>query len=282
MSIPRDSIEQFHGALIQHGPLSDRIYLMKLNDADPARLIGELDNLARTNEYTKIFAKVPEDAAGPFLDAGYECEAAIPGYFNGDESAVLLGQYFDPDRRIENNEGEYEHIIGLARAAMQPSPKQADLPPGTSLRSCSEADAPAMSVIYRTVFESYPFPIDDPAYIRTTMREDVVYFGIESGGRLVALASAEMDLSQANAEMTDFATLPDYRGNGLAVRLLVHMEQDMCARGIVTAYTIARAISPGMNITFAKCGYYFGGRLKNNTNIAGSIESMNVWHKPLE
>jgi hypothetical protein len=44
-------------------------------------------------------------------------------------------------------------------------------------------------------------------------------------------------------------------------------------------YTIARAISVGMNITFARCGYDFGGTLVNNTQIAGRIESMNVWYK---
>jgi hypothetical protein len=36
-----------------------------------------------------------------------------------------------------------------------------------------------------------------------------------------------------------------------------------------------------MNITFAKAGYAYGGRLHNNTNIAGNIESMNVWYKSL-
>ncbi len=53
----------------------------------------------------------------------------------------------------------------------------------------------------------------------------------------------------------------------------------MAKRGIATLYTIARAISPSMNITFAKCGYAFGGTLINNTQISGSIESMNLWHK---
>jgi len=37
-----------------------------------------------------------------------------------------------------------------------------------------------------------------------------------------------------------------------------------------------------MNITFRKAGYEFGGRLKNNTNISGNIEGMNVWYKSLK
>ncbi|MDD2310679.1 MAG: hypothetical protein PHH91_13970, partial [Desulfuromonadaceae bacterium] len=41
------------------------------------------------------------------------------------------------------------------------------------------------------------------------------------------------------------------------------------------------AYSFGMNITFARDGYSFGGTLTNNTNISGSLESMNVWYKTL-
>jgi len=32
-----------------------------------------------------------------------------------------------------------------------------------------------------------------------------------------------------------------------------------------------------MNITFAKAGYRYAGTLVNNTDISGTIESMNVW-----
>jgi hypothetical protein len=55
----------------------------------------------------------------------------------------------------------------------------------------------------------------------------------------------------------------------------------MINRRIITAYTIARAESAGMNETFAKNGYKYCGTLVNNTNISGQIESMNVWVKKL-
>ena len=55
----------------------------------------------------------------------------------------------------------------------------------------------------------------------------------------------------------------------------------MKSSGILNAYTIARAISPGMNITFARLGYHYGGRLVNNTQISGGLESMNIWYKSL-
>jgi hypothetical protein len=59
------------------------------------------------------------------------------------------------------------------------------------------------------------------------------------------------------------------------------MEREMKRLGMLTTYTIARALSPGMNITFAKMGYNYAGTLKNNCNISGCIESMNVWYKIL-
>jgi len=59
------------------------------------------------------------------------------------------------------------------------------------------------------------------------------------------------------------------------------MENELKKFNIHKAYTIARANSYGMNITFAKANYTFAGKLTNNTNISGDIESMNVWYKKL-
>jgi len=142
-----------------------------------------------------------------------------------------------------------------------------------------EKDVDAITEVYKMVFRSYPFPIHDPNYIRKTMRDHIRYFGIRDGGALVALSSAEMDPAAKNAEMTDFATLPQARGRGTAYHLLRAMEQEMKTQGIKTLYTIARLNSLPMNKTFLKHGYAYSGTLINNTNIAGNIESMNVLYK---
>jgi putative beta-lysine N-acetyltransferase len=147
------------------------------------------------------------------------------------------------------------------------------------LRRCDESDIDKMAAIYRTVFPTYPFPIYDPSYLLETMHSHVVYFGAEAEGELVALSSAEIDTSANNVEMTDFAALLKWQRNSLSGHLLLRMEEEMKRQGIKTAYTIARAMSPGINITFSKLGYTYGGRLINNTNISAHIESMNVWYK---
>lgn len=276
-----DKIETFHNALIQHGKISNRIYLMKLKKADPAQLIPAMNDLAARNGYTKVFAKIPAYQADIFLESGYQKEAEVPGFFHGQEAAIFLGRYFDPQRQHEPQVDKIDEITKLAEAKKNENSDTAFLPVGTKPRQCTPNDAEQMSNLYKEVFASYPFPIDSPRYLIDAMLDNVIYFGIEISGRLVSLSSAEMDTVSSNVEMTDFATLPAFRGNSFASRLLGCMKNKMMSKGIHTAYTIARAESPAMNITFGKAGYAYGGRLINNTNIAGQIESMNIWYKRL-
>jgi putative beta-lysine N-acetyltransferase len=81
--------------------------------------------------------------------------------------------------------------------------------------------------------------------------------------------------------MTDFATLPDQRGLGLAQHLLAALERDMGHEEIPNLYTIARARSAGMNRVFYNHGYHWTGTLVNNCHIAGRFEDMHVWCKDL-
>lgn len=148
-------------------------------------------------------------------------------------------------------------------------------------RLCTPADCLEMAQLFRRVFPSYPFPIHDPDFLAQTMADKVCYAGSWRGDNLAALASAEYAAEEGHAEMTDFATAPEHRRQGLAARLLAVMEEEMHRRGIGLAYTIARAVSAGINISFARAGYHHAGTLINNTQICGRIESMNVWYKSL-
>ena len=275
-----DHIENLDGALIQHGEYNRRIYLMDIGNADPEKLVSQLIVLAKERSYSKIFAKVPSSKSSPFLAIGFHQEAQIPLFFRGLEEVHFLGYYLRDSRKQEPDAQTLDDVLKMA-SSRQSNPIVKPLSKEFLVRRCVPADTEAMAKIYRAVFPTYPFPIHDPKYLRHTMDTHVEYFGIETVGQLVALSSAEMDKKSKNAEMTDFATLPEWRGHGFASHLLCKMEQTMKFKNIQLAYTIARAVSPGMNITFAKLGYIFGGRLINNTNISGQIESMNVWYKKI-
>ena len=276
-----DRIERLGNSLIQHGKGNDRVYLMKLKDADVPGVIEEIEALAEENAYSKIFAKIPVRASEDFLEAAYEIEANVPNFFGGREDGLFIGKYLAEWRREDETEALADRVLHTSFGKAGDGGRRQPLPADSELREMTVADTSAMAAFYRAVFDTYPFPIFDPAYLEDTMASHIRYFGVLSGGAIRALASSETDPAQKHVEMTDFATTPPERGKGLAAALLGHMEDAMSDEGFLTAYTIARAASFGMNIAFAKGGYTFGGRLTNNTNIGGRLESMNVWFKPL-
>lgn len=276
-----DEIITIGNSSIQHGKHSNRAYLMNLAPGDLPTVMSYLDDLARTEGYTKIFAKVPAKAKKDFMANSYLSEATIPGFYQGERDVCFMGKYFDSERKEEQN----PDLVQAALDAAQGKEPLLEVPPLEAPLQCRLArteDAEAMAQLYRQVFATYPFPIHDPGYLQETMASHVDYFGIWNGDELIALASAEKDLSGENAEMTDFATDPAFRSRGLANYLLARLEESAGRQGIRTAFTIARAYSYGMNITFAKSSYTYSGTLTHNTQISGKLESMNVWYKDLQ
>jgi putative beta-lysine N-acetyltransferase len=278
-----DKVEIFKGAKIQYGYFNDRVYLISLNDADPEDIAYSLIDFAKEKGYSKIFAKVKESSANVFYNALYEKEATIPQYYNKKDTAVFLGYYLNEKRKTEKDFTLYENVLkeAIKRSDSAHNLQKSILPEGFNIRTCKSKDTEKMAEIYKEVFPTYPFPIDDPQYLCKTMEENVVYYCVEYKDEIIALSSSEIDIAAKAAEMTDFATLADFRGHSFSLHLLYNMEKDMKERGIFTLFTIARASSYSMNITFAKMGYTFSGRLVNNTQISGNIESMNIWYKHL-
>lgn len=224
-----DRIELFQDRhLIQHGPANDRIYLMKMGDDGAVTLPDDLIAFASQHNYSKVFAKVPAAAAIPFRLVGFKREAAIPGYYGGCEQADFLCCYLHEQRRQESDPQQLDEVLCQAQAvsAHGEASLRRSLPEGVTLRSCGIADVEQMAVLYRSVFASYPFPVDDPEYLRQTMHENIHYVGAEWNGQLIALASAEQDVVAGSAEMTDFATLPEWRGQGLGAFLLAAARGD--------------------------------------------------------
>ncbi len=273
-----DQIESFGNSQFQHGPGSDRVYLMHLDQADLPDIIEHIHQLAMQRGYSKIFVKVPASAEEHFTQGGYHLEAAVPNFYQGREDGLFMACYYEAERMIDPALTRIETVIEAAQEKAAP-PERPGIGQGLVCRLATPYDCRKMSELYRLVFASYPFPIEDPEYLHQTMRENVIYAGIWQDEQLLALCSAEVDWQMANAEMTDFATHPNCRNRGYANVLLQMLENLVATSGVKTCYTIARAISFGMNITFARNDYTFAGTLTNNTQIAGSLESMNIWHK---
>jgi len=150
------------------------------------------------------------------------------------------------------------------------------LPAGITIEYAQPEHCEDLARLFSKVFPTYPFPVSDPGYLKHTMDNGTCYITAWHNGELIAASSAETDRQQKNAEMTDFATLPIWRGHGLASCLLAQLESRLESEGYRCLYTIARSSSIGMNKVFAGAGYGFNGVLVNNCNISGDFEDMNV------
>ncbi len=273
-----DTITALGRSLIQRGPLNDRVYLMKLDTRDLPWIVEELQGLARSKGLTKICAKVPMQAGSHFLSRGFVLEARVPSLFWGREDGLFLARFLEEWRSRPG-----QSAWGWAPGHNGPSgPRDgASRPSGAPVIKMGLDRVQDIAGVFQSSFSAYPFPVDDPVYLTESLQTNVSFFGIEIQGRIAALASSEMTGEAGHVEMTDFITLPAYRGQGLATVLLRAMEQDMKGLGFRTAFSIVRAGSAGMNATFARQGYTWGGRLIQNTCFNGVLEDMNIWFKGL-
>jgi putative beta-lysine N-acetyltransferase len=275
-----DLIEKISHSIVQHGPINRRIYVMKLDERDVPSLLPSLAQLAREKGYEKIFVKTPGRHQNVFSQAGYKQEASIPCYFKDQDDAVFMATYFSTNRSRIKNRRDIREVLALAHK-FESSGAHIHYDRFFQVQKCPPEDAHEMSRLFKAVYKTYPFPVFDPHYLIDSVNRHTTYFCIRQNNQIVALAAAEIDPVNRAAEMTDFATLAEYRRQGMADCLLKAMDAEMTQQGLQTAYSIARSLSAGMNITFAKNGYRFGGTLCNNTHIAGRIESMNIWYKHL-
>jgi beta-lysine N6-acetyltransferase len=270
-----DSIETIHGSIVQHGNHNGRIYIMHLATRELRSLVASLDKMADEKGYGKIVAKIPASHWDAFKTSGYTKEALVPGYFKGKIDGLFIAKFFSPERQRVNIQfdcGERDGVAAIEDRVDKPTPP---------IVACSPGDARALAAIYQRTFKSYAFPIDRPAYLEYMMRKNVFYFCIRDNQNIIAAAATDIDSANMACEMTDFATLPEYRGRGLAGSLLDRLDDEARLHGLKTAYTIARADSVGMNRVFLTRGYRYAGRLINNTQIDGRIRSMNVWYRLL-
>ncbi|WP_163336405.1 putative beta-lysine N-acetyltransferase [Desulfopila sp. IMCC35008] len=271
-----DLLENIYGSTVQHGPHNNRVYVLRLAADRTGVLLPQLEQLAKTNGYGKIFAKIPSTSRQQFLSAGYIKEADIPLFYSGKTACCFVSKFFFDRQRTDE---DFTNLLRIIKHGKTEIKGNAGSIPQFPVELCTTADAEELSIFYRNLFESYPFPVFDAVYLHQTMRQNVQYYCIREEKKIVAAAAIESNEADKYAEMTDFATIPSWRGKGLAACLLRHMDQVACSSGILTAFTIARATSYGMNRVFQNCGYTYSGLLINNTQIGGSIQSMTVWYR---
>jgi len=267
---------------VQHGQHNDRIFVDDYKHALDPYLIDKLDLMVEDHEYGKIIAKTPKAAKIKFIRHGFDQEGKIPGFYNGKKACFFMAKYSDANRKVVKNKDELLSIILEAKKKKINSKKLEPMKVGYEIKLLDLRDSKRIADIYDQVFKTHPYPITDPSYIEKNMGHETLYFGLMKQEKLIGVGACCVNFHEENAEVTDFAILPKYRGYNYSMHLMKKMEKVMMAAGIKTAYTMTRSGSPSMNKIFGKSGYKYGGTLWNNNQISGGIESMNIWFKSFE
>lgn len=115
---------------------------------------------------------------------------------------------------------------------------------------------------------------DDPAYVRKQLERGTPFRVVRRAGEVVACASADLVRGAKTAELTDVATAPSARGEGLAKACLAGLLDDLQALGFPTAYTLSRVAEPGINRAFARLGFVWRGSMRSSCRIG---DGHRVW-----
>lgn len=255
-----------------------------------------LEALAEQEYMGKIIVYTPPQKVPVLETCGYTEEGIIRGYYSG-EDCTIFSNY--PKKSRENSlhkEKEDEIIKNCLLKPVTPGktdekkgkeekspevPEMQELPEGYVLRSAVQADVPEMASFYMQGFNLYPTPLHMENYLLETMESSVLYLVMEREGKIVSLASAEMDPVTKSAEITDCLTDPSERGKGLIRILILALEKELAERNFKNAYTLCRAPISGINRAFTTLDYSYTGRLVNNCRIGEGFEDMNIWCKEL-
>lgn len=231
--------------------------------------------LAREKGCGKVLAEVKEADWEQFLGRGFTLEGIIPGYFAG-ETAYWLSYFVDPARQHSARLEQEHHVLETVLTEEHAPPPV--LAAEFQLSRPTQDDAEDLANLYGQVFTTYPSPLNDPEYVREQMEsEEAIFRFVRHEGRIISAAAAEVDWSHRNAEMTNCATVPGYRGKGLMAAMMYDLQAEMAEREIGCCFSLARASSHGMNLVLRRLGYRFRGRLINNSHIMGGLEDMNIW-----
>ncbi|MEH7125360.1 putative beta-lysine N-acetyltransferase [Bacillus sp. JJ1532] len=246
---------------------------------DILQVMAKAEEMAKELQVEKLILKGRREQFPLLIMYGYSCEAMIDRYFLGSDMFFFC-KYYTTERRTSAQwlieDSITENVIKLEQYLKSVKPPQEYI-----LKKLSPEDAKTLAALYQEVFQIYPTPLNDPNYIIETMKEGTIYYGFLFNGKIVSAASAEVNDFYKNAELTDCATLPQHRKHGLMKILLEKLEIELKANGVYCAYSIARALSFGMNAALHQLGYCYRGRLTNNCYIFDKLEDMNVWVKDL-
>jgi beta-lysine N6-acetyltransferase len=258
-------------------PYSDRLRCDHPGgEVDGEALAGALRAEATRLGRGRVVVLAPRPVAEGLADAGFEEEATMPGFYAGNDDCSVLRLVINGARAELANPVEVAGVDGLL--ALEPAGR-GHAPVETS--RAEPEDAADIAALIDATFDEYPTPSGVTDYIERAIVEGTPFRLVHADGALVACASADLVPDARTAELTDCATRPSHRGRGYMQAILGDLMDDLRELDYPTAFTLARARIPGVNLAFQRLGFELRGRMTRSCRIGRGLEDMNVWSRSL-
>ncbi len=301
MKIPQDIFLKLGNNIVKviDDEHSDRVRCDHPNTSQGTAIAYFLAGAAHCLKRSKILTMVEERLAPELIEQGFTLAGTMPGFYQGRTGCSVLTYNLDKNRKqmAHPKEGarvgeivekygpvgdeaiiERHNFLGDERLGDE---EIAESPVDTRTILALPQDAEKIARLIDITFHDYPTPSHDPKYIRSQIESGVPFRYVIDDNRIVACASADLVPDALTAELTDCATLPEYRKKGYMIRLLADLMWDLEQRKYCSAFTYSRARVPGINVLFKKLGFKFCGCVHQSCRIGEGLEDMNMWIRRL-
>lgn len=278
-----DSIEKLEctvddePVVVVNDPYSDRIRCDHPDVDSPRDLSKLLKSKAAEFDRDRVVALVDPATARGLEEAGFASEGLMPGFYRGEEACEVMGWAPHKSGLQEATPEANEHTSTI----LEQKRGTAGLHSVVDTELAELADAPAIAELLGETFNAYPTPSSDPEYVANEIAGGTPFRVVREDGQIAACASADIVHDARTAELTDCATRPECRGRGWMQAILRELMNDLRDRDFPTAFTLARASIPGVNIAFQRLGFKFRGRMARSCRIGDGLEDMNIWSRRL-
>lgn len=240
-------------------------------------VINHFHQLEQNQNINKIIVyTLPENVE--FLEKnGFDQEGEISHFFFGKDGYILT-KYKEDFRKKSTSLEVNKKVMDLVKKDNKVF-SNIELGEEFQIQLATKNEIIPLSSLYKKVFRYYPTHVHNPEYINKVISQTYFFVVILHQDKLISAASAIINPKYKNAEITDCATDPDYRGKSLMYHIILEIEKELRKRDIPTFYSLTRAQSFGMNLTVKRLGYQYGGTLINNCIIYSGFEDMNIWTK---
>jgi ribosomal protein S18 acetylase RimI-like enzyme len=181
-----------------------------------------------------------DPAFGPFAAADPGHEAELAGLLTGPGDEIWIVETGElappPGTRMLRSAKLAQMIWDGPLPSGEPDPE---------IMLLSEADAPEMAALALAT---------QPGPWHAQTRRYGGFYGVRRGGRLAAMAGERMRPAPGLAEISAVCTWPEFRGAGLAARLIRHVGAGFAARGD-TPFLHSYAANTDANRLYEKLGF---------------------------